>query len=86
LERALRQSWPVTEAMKAKALKRALETLNDKESHPRSIAAATRAVISATQVNLAVVDTAIRAKQSEDFDERLKALEAQQETDADESA
>jgi hypothetical protein len=80
LEGALRQSWPVTEAMKAKALKRALETLKDKEAHPRSIAAATRAVISATQVNLAVVEVALRAKVQEELTERIERLEAQQET------
>jgi hypothetical protein len=75
IERTIAQSWPVSEELKAKAMKRAEETLDDPSANPRSIAAASRVVISATQTNLSSIDTAIRAKQSEEVDKRLAEIE-----------
>jgi hypothetical protein len=51
--------------MKVKALKRAEETLDDANASPRAIASATRAILTATQVNLSTVDVALRARRSE---------------------
>jgi hypothetical protein len=74
-ERALQQGWPVREELKTKAMKRAEETLDDPNANPRSIAAASRVVISATQTNLASIDTALRARQQEEVDEKIARLQ-----------
>jgi hypothetical protein len=66
--------------MKAKALKRAEETLDDPNANPRSVAAATRALLSATQTNLSSIDVALRAKHQEELTERLKELETWRES------
>src|SRR5262245_12468267 len=64
---ALAQAWAISPAMKRQVMARLSEVLYDRTASPRELTAAARAVISATGQNLAAVDTALRARQSEEL-------------------
>jgi hypothetical protein len=59
---ALKQGWPVTPAMKTKALHRAERTLDDPAAHPRAVGLACRTIIDACRVTLDSINVALRAE------------------------
>jgi hypothetical protein len=67
VESALKQSWPVSEKLKTKAMKRALQTLEDPDASPWAVSAATRTVLCSTQTNLQAIDTALRCRMQEEL-------------------
>jgi hypothetical protein len=77
---ALAQGWPVPSELKNQAMKRMGQILKDDKAGDRSWVAATRSVISMTGANLQSIDTALRARQQEELDERLQELEVWRES------
>jgi hypothetical protein len=72
---ALEQMWAVTAEDKVAILGRLMQIIRDPESRPRSIVAASNAVIAATRQNTASVDTCLRAQAQDDIDVRLREIE-----------
>jgi hypothetical protein len=73
---ALSQRFPLSQEMKATMLRRVSETLADPKAHPRSVIAAGRLLVSASQANLASIDTALRCRHQEELEGRFRELEA----------
>ena len=78
--RALKQSWPVSEKLKKAAMKRAKQTLADPQASPRSVSAATRMVLSATQTNLQAIDMALRCRLQEELVVEVEELKSWRES------
>jgi len=78
LAMALREQWPMSAEKREIAVKRLEEVVSNPASKPRAFQIALKALISLSRVNLQCVDVAIRARAAEEFDERLKELEAWQ--------
>src|SRR6516162_8238090 len=54
-ERALREQWPIPDALRGRLIARLGEVLDDPAATPREVIAAARALLSASQHNLATI-------------------------------
>jgi hypothetical protein len=75
MARAVRQSWPVPEHAKPAIMNRMAKLAIDPASSPREATSAAKALLDATRVNLAVVETALRVNAHEELVDRVAALE-----------
>jgi len=73
---ALEERWPMSAEAKAAAVRRLEAVVSDPDAKPRAFDRAIKALASLSRVNLASVDTAIRARASEELVQRLEELEA----------
>jgi hypothetical protein len=78
VRRALRCGFKVPRNLKDEAVKQIGAILADQNAPARSKIAATRALTTMESVTISSIDTALRAQAAEEFDERLKELEAWQ--------
>lgn len=78
LSMALREQWPMSPEKRDAAVKRLEEIVSNPATKLRSFHIALRALTSLSRINLQCVSTAIAAQAAQDFDERLKQLEAWQ--------
>lgn len=78
IELALRERWDISETTRAAMLRELASVIEDAgiiTRKPRLFLAVARTLAALSRGNLAGVDTAIRARQSEELDERVKAIE-----------
>jgi hypothetical protein len=78
IDLALRENWPIpgsTRAAMLAGLASVLEQDGMIRQKPRLFLACVKAVMALSRGNLASVDTAIRARQAEDLEERVRGLE-----------
>jgi hypothetical protein len=76
LERALRAGWPVRPELRAKVLDRLEAVIDDPQASHRETTSASKALMDATRLELAAIETAIRAEQHEEIAERVREIEA----------
>lgn len=72
---ALEERWPMSAEARSAAIARLERVVSNPETKPRAFHAALKALTSLSRLNLQVVDVSIRAKASEELEERLQALE-----------
>ena len=75
LERAIRESWDLSEDIRQAMLARLGTLISDPTTKTRAFLAAAKTLIGLSRLNLVAIDVAIRARQQEDLDERLTELE-----------
>jgi hypothetical protein len=75
VERALRERWPIPKALRKPLIERLNEIVQDTASSPREVTSAAKAILEASKINMAAIGTVIKARQAEDFAERLEELE-----------
>jgi hypothetical protein len=73
--RALREGWPVPVGKRAAVVGRLIEVALDPQATAREVASAARVLVSASQVSLTAITTALRVRESEEFAARLDQLE-----------
>lgn len=73
--RALKEEWPIPAKLRGKVVATLESVLDDSESSPRDKATASRALISASKVNLASISIAIAADDHENVKARLDEIE-----------
>ena len=61
VERAVRESWTVSDGARRAMMRRLESVVSDPESKPRAFYAAVKALAALSRINLAAVDVAIRA-------------------------
>jgi hypothetical protein len=78
VDRALREGWPIPEEAR-QAMIRQLSAVVSEDGmitrKPRLFLACAKSLAGLSRINLSVVDTAIRAKQAEELEERVCELE-----------
>ncbi len=74
-ERALRESWPVPEKIRGPLISRLAMIALDKDTPPREAVSASKAIMRASQINLAAIGTTINANEHEELAERVAELE-----------
>jgi hypothetical protein len=72
---ALTERWPMSPEAKAMAIRRLERVVSNPETKPRAFYVALKALAGLSRINLQAVDTSIRAKASEEVDERLAEIE-----------
>jgi hypothetical protein len=75
LERALREDWPIPEAIRRPLMVRLARIALDKSSSPRNAIAAARAILAASKNNLASIPIAIAAELHQETLDRISELE-----------
>jgi hypothetical protein len=75
VERALRERWPVSKALRRPLIERLAAIAQDPKASPREATSAAKAILSASRLNLEVVAKAIDADKHENVLRRLEALE-----------
>ncbi len=76
-ELALKRQWPIPQVVRDRVVKRLREVINDKNSSPREVTAACRALISADQTSLQAVATAVAARQQTELAQEQEELKRQ---------
>jgi hypothetical protein len=76
LAMALNEHWEMPPAVRAMAIQRLEFIVMSPDTTGRAFGAALKALITLSRHNLAVVDTACKAKAIEEHEERLKELES----------
>jgi hypothetical protein len=66
VERALRERWPIPEALRGPLIDRLSKIVTDPAASPREATAAARAILSASKINLDLIGAAIKAREHED--------------------
>jgi hypothetical protein len=73
VERALREHWPIPEALRGPVMDRLRAIVEDEKASPRAVTAAARALLGASKINLEGVAAAMKADESECDRTRPKA-------------
>jgi len=73
---ALEERWPVSAEAKSAAVRRLEAVVSDPDAKPRAFDRAIKALASLSRVNLAAIDTGMRAKAQEELEERVAEIEA----------
>jgi hypothetical protein len=76
VERALRESWPVPQALRRPVIERLGKIAQDPGASPREAVAAARALLAASRINLESTAVAAKLRETEKIDARLDELEA----------
>jgi hypothetical protein len=72
---ALEERWPMDPTARAAMIRRLEDVATDPTTKPRAFFTAVRAITALSKLNLAAVDTAIRAKQADELADRVDELE-----------
>jgi hypothetical protein len=75
LERVLRERWPIPNAIRRPLIERLYEIVQDTESSPREVTSAAKAILTAGKLNLEAITATMKAREHEEFAERLAVLE-----------
>jgi hypothetical protein len=73
---ALRENWPMDQKKRRAAIERLEREMVNPETKPRAFYRALQALTGLSRLNLAVVDVANRALQTQDLAEQLAAIKA----------
>jgi hypothetical protein len=76
VERALRESWPVPQALRRPLVERLGKIVQDPKASPREAVAAARALLAASRINLERLGVVARVGEIEEIAARLDELEA----------
>lgn len=79
VERAVRERWPIPNALRGPLINRLAGIVQDPESSPREATAAARAILTASKINLDGIDATIKAQSHEELTAKLAELEARDE-------
>ena len=74
-ELALREMWPIPAAARPKVIDRLLAVIDDPDSSDRAVTAASKALISASKLNLDALAASMKAEEFEELKGRLDELE-----------
>jgi hypothetical protein len=75
VERALREHWPIPEALRGRVIDCLGAIVDDAKAGPRAVTAAARALLGASRINLEGVAAAMKADEYESLRDRVEALE-----------
>lgn len=75
VERALREAWPIPETLRPQVIKRLGRIVRSKSASSREHISASKALLTASKINLDVVGVTIAAKEHEELEPRLAELE-----------
>jgi hypothetical protein len=75
VERALRESWPVPQALRKPLIQRLANIVQDPKASPREAVAAARALLAASRINLESTAVAGKLREIEEIAARLDELE-----------
>jgi hypothetical protein len=75
IERAAREQWDISEAMRAKLLARLEAVLDDPRSSRREVAVVGRTISALSQINISSVSMTIKADEHENMAKRLDQME-----------
>ena len=73
--RALRETWPIPKDMRPVVIERLREVIEDTDSSPREVTAASTVILQASRINLDVVATAVKAREADDLADRMAVVE-----------
>src|SRR5262245_46998056 len=74
--RAVAERWPIPRALRGPLIERLATIAMDPEASPREVAAAARAILGASKINLEAVAATIKAHEHAELSARVAELEA----------
>ena len=80
VERAIRERWPIRQAIRGPLIDRLYEIVKDTGSSPREVTSAAKAILSASKLNLESITATMKAREHEELIERMEELERRTES------
>ena len=77
MSRAIRERWPIPQALRRPLIERLANVVQDPAASPREVVSAARAVLAASKINLEGIAATIKAREFEESGKEIEELRQQ---------